>query len=169
MSNLIIGVDPGQNGAIAAIVGRELVHVSDMPTDEQIIDGKKRQIVNGGALFDLYRKLRFNHTPVMVSPVIVIERVWSSPGMGSTSAFGFGRSYEAALTAALALGCVTVTPPSATWKGQMGLTSDKDKSLEMARRLWPESDVFTRKKDADRAEAALIAEWFRRTNELAAA
>lgn len=164
MHTLIIGVDPGQNGAIAAITGNRLVHVEDMPTDQATIDGKTRHIVNGGDISNLYRTLCNAYCPGRTTPTVVIERVWSSPGQGVASAFGFGRSYEAALTAALTLGYTVVTPPSATWKVQIGVTSDKDTSLKMARNLWPKSDAFKRKKDADRAEAALIAEWFRRTS-----
>ena len=45
----------------------------------------------------------------------------------------------------------------------MGVTKDKDSSRARALELWPErAELFKRKKDADRAEAALLAEWGRR-------
>ena len=47
------------------------------------------------------------------------------------------------------------------WKKEMGLTSDKDDSLAMARELWPNAPL-ARKKDNGRAEALLLAEFWRR-------
>jgi hypothetical protein len=52
-----------------------------------------------------------------------------------------------------------VTPQK--WKKDMGLTSDKNESLTMARELWPNAPL-TRKMDNGRAEALLMAEWARR-------
>jgi hypothetical protein len=52
-----------------------------------------------------------------------------------------------------------VTPQK--WKKDMGLTSDKDLSLAMARELWPTAPL-SRKMDNGRAEALLMAEWLRK-------
>ena len=52
-----------------------------------------------------------------------------------------------------------VTPQK--WKKELGLTSDKDLSLNMARELWPDAPL-ARKMDNGRAEALLMAEWLRR-------
>jgi hypothetical protein len=43
----------------------------------------------------------------------------------------------------------------------MGVTSDKNTSLELARQLWTTAPL-TRKKDHGVAEALLLAEWIRR-------
>lgn len=52
----------------------------------------------------------------------------------------------------------TVQP--AIWKIAMGLTKDKQKSLTMARELFPLAcDLLVRAKDHDRAEALLLAEY----------
>lgn len=46
------------------------------------------------------------------------------------------------------------------WKKAMGLTRDKEQCRAEAIRLWPASEPqFRRKKDADRAEAALLARY----------
>lgn len=48
-------------------------------------------------------------------------------------------------------------PPS-TWKAELGLTSDKNKSLELARELFPEAKEYLKLKKHDgRAEALLLA------------
>jgi crossover junction endodeoxyribonuclease RuvC len=52
-----------------------------------------------------------------------------------------------------------VTPQQ--WKKDMKLTSDKASSLAMARELWPLAPLH-RAKDNGRAEALLLAEWYRR-------
>jgi hypothetical protein len=55
-----------------------------------------------------------------------------------------------------------VTPQR--WKKLMGVTADKNTSRQLAINLWPDqAHLFARVKDVDRAEAALIAEWYRRT------
>jgi hypothetical protein len=52
-----------------------------------------------------------------------------------------------------------VTPQK--WKKDLKLDSDKNKSLALARELWPLAPL-ERKKDNGRAEALLMAEWLRR-------
>jgi hypothetical protein len=51
-----------------------------------------------------------------------------------------------------------VTPQK--WKGHFGLTKDKNEALDMARMYWPEAKLKL-KKDINRAEALLIAQWLR--------
>ena len=71
------------------------------------------------------------------------------------------RSYGAAIAIMERINCPwhMVTPQK--WKKDMGLTSDKNESLTMARELWPITPL-ARKKDNGRAEALLMAEWLRR-------
>jgi hypothetical protein len=92
---------------------------------------------------------------------IVVEAVHSMPAQGVASSFKFGMAYGAALAMAERFNASTnlVTPKK--WKADMGLTSDKDESLEMARELWPIAPL-KRKLDNGRAEALLLAEWLRR-------
>ena len=94
---------------------------------------------------------------------IVIESVHSMPGQGVSSSFKFGMAFGAAIAMAERFNCPWhfVTPQM--WKKDLGLTSDKDESLAMARDLFPIAPL-TRKKDGGRAEALLIAEWLRRKN-----
>ena len=91
----------------------------------------------------------------------VIEFVHSMPGQGVSSSFKFGMAYGAAIAIMERINCPwhMVTPHK--WKKDMGLTSDKNESLTMARELWPNAPL-TRKKDNGRAEALLMAEWARR-------
>jgi crossover junction endodeoxyribonuclease RuvC len=70
-------------------------------------------------------------------------------------------SFGAAISLAQRLNCPwhIVTPQK--WKKSLKLDSDKNKSLGLARELWPTAPL-TRKKDNGRAEALLLAEYLRR-------
>jgi hypothetical protein len=46
------------------------------------------------------------------------------------------------------------------WKKALALDSDKQKSLDLARKLWPDAPL-KRQKDNGRAEALLMAYWLR--------
>lgn len=91
----------------------------------------------------------------------VIESVHSMPGQGVASTFKFGRAVGAieAVVALFREPWFIVSPQR--WKADMGVTSDKSTSLNLARQLWTTAPL-TRKKDHGVAEALLLAEWLRR-------
>lgn len=148
---IVVGIDPGLTGAVAYFVDGELMGLFDMPNYDGRVDAR-----------ELFLRLREWGRPYMV----VIEDVHSMPGQGVASSFKFGRSVGAieAVVGALSYPHTRLTPQK--WKQKMGLIGkDKDASRGMARELWPlYADKFARKKDDGRAEAALIAEAWRRTN-----
>jgi crossover junction endodeoxyribonuclease RuvC len=90
-----------------------------------------------------------------------IEQVSARPGQGTVSMFTFGGAYMAAIAIAQRSYRPTTMVTPQKWKKAMGLSKDKNLSLDMARELWPEAPL-KRKKDNGRAEALLIAEFFRR-------
>ena len=83
------------------------------------------------------------------------------PGQGVSSTFKFGVSFGGVLSLAERFNCPWHTVAPRTWKNALQLDSDKDKSLLMARELWPDAPL-ARKKDNGRAEALLLAEYWRR-------
>lgn len=91
----------------------------------------------------------------------IIEAVHSMPGQGVSSSFKFGMAYGASIAIMERFNCPwhLITPQR--WKKSLNLDSDKNKSLELARQLWPTAPL-TRKKDNGRAEALLLAEYLRR-------
>ena len=93
----------------------------------------------------------------------VIEQVSAMPGQGVASMFTFGGAYMACIAIAQRSMCPWMLVRPRAWKKDMGLTADKDESLDMAREKWPEAPL-SRKKDNGRAEALLIAEWLRLQN-----
>ena len=94
---------------------------------------------------------------------VVVETVHSMPKQGVASSFKFGVAYGGAVALAERLNCAwhMVTPQ--IWKKALKLDSDKDKSLAMARELWPTAPL-KRQKDNGRAEALLLAHWLRLQN-----
>ena len=93
---------------------------------------------------------------------MVVENVHSMPkqGLSSTFKFGVGVGIIHGVAGALRLPMTLVTPSQ--WKKYHGLKGpDKEASRSLAIRKWPDHNRhLDRKKDADRAEALLIGEWY---------
>jgi Holliday junction resolvasome RuvABC endonuclease subunit len=147
MSTLICGIDPGLNGAFAFIdIAAQTLQIEDMPTKEK---NNKRHVdpVLVGAILNKY-----------IPDTVFLEQVHSSPQMGVSSSFSFGRSSGIVLGAAGACGLpVTEVSPS-VWKPRMGCTADKKQTVARASQLLPcGAPAWKLVKHTDRAEAALIA------------
>lgn len=154
----IIGIDPGFSGAIAVLEGLKLVSVSDMPTVPVRWGQKTRNEVDCHGLYAVLSEA----SDLAHGVVVVLEDVTSSPQMGATSAFRFGQGYGAVQGVIAACGYRMELVRPAKWKKAMGLSRDKAASRVQALRLWPDqADLFSRVKDEGRAEAALMAEWYR--------
>lgn len=93
---------------------------------------------------------------------VVVENVHAMPlqGVSSTFKFGMGCGIIHGVTGALRLPLTLVSPGQ--WKAFHSLLSrDKEASRALAIRKWPEHNRhLDRKKDADRAEALLIGDWY---------
>jgi crossover junction endodeoxyribonuclease RuvC len=152
----IIGIDPGKEGAIALIDGHHLMHVFDMP----LLKLKKGTKVCGHTLHAHLAELLHPYPPIDLA---LIENVHATPQMGVTSAFDFGRSFAMAEMAIISRGIRLEYVQPQTWKKALGLNADKSSSLALARAKWPDGDSFKLKKHEGRAEAALIAEYGRRS------
>ena len=87
-----------------------------------------------------------------------VEQVGAMPKQGVSSTFRFGMAYGIirGILAARGLPYQLVRPQ--VWKKAMGVGRDKDECRLLAARMFPkQADLFVRKKDANRAEAVLIA------------
>ena len=148
-----LGIDPGIHGALAVLdKDADIVDIFDMPTLEFVSGKSKKQRVNPQGIVS--EMALFKDRDIQG----IIEQVNAMPGQGVTSMFSFGRSLgvlEGAL-AGLYIPYVHVTPT--VWKKKMQVNSSKDGARELAMRTWPhKADLFKRKKDDGRAEAALLA------------
>ncbi len=157
---MIIGIDPGFTGAIATVSfhgtgkrGKRNLKVYDMPLTK--VMGRKQICAN--TIVEIIEPLA-----VLVN-FAVIEDVHSMPGQGVSSTFRFG--YNAGILfgilSALDIKIIRVKP--AVWKSALNLSSDKNKSITLAIKSFPEyAGYFNLKKHDGRAEAALLAHYGRR-------
>ena len=153
---IIIGVDPGINGAISVIENKKILEVYDTPT---MIDGKKnKRQINGAQVTNIFKE-RLNLNKEVI---VVVEQVNAMPGQGVTSMFNFGQSFGVikGICAALSLPIHFVRP--AKWKKHFNLIkTNKDASRTKVIESYPEiSSKLHRKKDINRADAILIALYF---------
>ncbi len=148
--SVILGVDPGLTGAIAALdEGGGFVRVFDMPVASGVV---------------ATRLLCLQLAQLDVGAAYV-EKVASMPGQGVSSMFRFGRALGAVegVLGALAIPVRWASP--GVWKRAHGLIGkDKDASRLLALERWPEAaDRLKRKKDHGRAEALLMADFGRKS------
>ena len=143
----VIGVDPGMTGAIAYVDHGKLLTVADMPA------------VGGDISTALLTQM------VRMHPVEwgVVEDVHSMPKQGVASTFKFGMAWGMARAAVGGLLVPVEEPTPQMWKKSFRLNADKERSRLLALKLFPDkAELFERKMDHGRAEAALLALWCER-------
>lgn len=150
MSAPVIGIDPGSTGAIVVLNDAgELGEIFDMPTTPE---ANGRTATNAPLLAGILAR---SH-----ARIIYCEFVGARPTDAKVSAFAFGRARGVIEGCAGALGIpiVFITPP--TWKRLADIPAGiehKDLARTRAIAKWPDkADLFARKCDVDRADAALI-------------
>lgn len=143
---IYIGIDPGKNGALAAI-------------DRGTSAGEKVFSIpfNGESYRDMLRVL------AQEKCVCALEQVGAMPGQGVTSMFNFGENFGfiRGLLEAYSIPYQTVRPQK--WKKEYGLGASKQDSITVCKRLFPEARLLPTeksKKESDgMAEALLLAEY----------
>ena len=150
---MLLAIDCGASGALAFFdPDAGTLDVIDMPTVE----------VKRGA------KMKNEISPQMVAALIrarnptsaTVEKVGAMPGQGTSSMFQFGRGVGVieGVLAALQIPTSYVAPQ--TWQKAVQSRDGKDGARARAAELFPAyAQMFARKKDDGRADAALIAWW----------
>ena len=157
MSKLIVGIDPGLDGAISfldADTGK-IIELHPMPVistiSKNLFETKKvKRKVCPNTLNNILKGHSLS--------AIIIERVSASPQMGVTSAFSFGEGYG------LTVGILKALYPNvpmhfvmpSVWKMRLNVTKDKSLSNQLAAELFPEHAHIFKKKDAGLAESAMV-------------
>ena|ERR1017187_380496 len=140
----ILGIDPGLSGAISFFFpdAPDRVVAEDMP----VVNGR----VDVVTLADRIRQMQ--------PSIAIIENVHSMPREGVSSCFKFGLVCGAVhgVIGTLAIPYHFVTPQ--VWKKHFRLSSNKEESRMLSLQRFPATGFhFSRKKDHNRSEAALIA------------
>lgn len=153
---ILLGIDPGLDGAIAMLAGDELF-IADMPTLTIERNGAARRDVDLHALLGIFRDA------AQRGAVAWVEQVGARPTDGSAQAFTFGKGYGAILMGLAACAVPVNYAAPAVWKRALSVTKEKDSSRARASELMPNhAGLWKLKKHDGRAEAALIAEYGRR-------
>lgn len=143
---IYLGIDPGKSGAMSVIF--------EMTGEKMIIPYGEREYIN------LLHKLSGHDVKTC------LEHVGAMPKQGVTSMFNFGVNfgYIRGLLEAYSIPYELVRPQK--WKKEFSITGDKNSSLEVCRRLFPDVSLRRtdkcRKDDDGMAEALLMAEYARR-------
>lgn len=146
---LYIGIDPGKSGGIAVISRSETGEkVRVMPYSDE----------------ELRRLGLLDHNDGR--SICCLEKVSAMPRQGVTSTFNFGVSYGYIKGVLETLGVSYQEIPPQRWKKEFGLNSDKSKSIEVCKRLFPSVSLLASERcrvpHDGMAEALLMAEYARR-------
>ena len=160
---MIIGIDPGNEGAIATLSNRP-ARVRMMPT---LKETKSRRVYDEQKIrqFLEQRKKAIQH--------VFIEKVGVRPGEGAVGAMSFGTGYGILRGICIGLHIPYTLVLPASWKRTIckGMNTDvkksKQASIIIAKRLWPDISLLPTprcKNESDgMADALCIAEYGRRT------
>lgn len=148
---LAIGVDPGKSGALAVIY-----------TDEKNEPFRIKVVP-----FDAWMYREVLDTLVDDDRVVCcVEKVGAMPGQGVVSMFNFGHNFGFIEGMLHSRRIPYQLVPPQTWKKEFSLSSDKQASIDVCKKLFPDISLLatTRsRKDSDgMAEALLMAEYARR-------
>jgi len=150
----ILAIDPGLSGALAFYypdAANGTVKVYDMPRVADEIDPAELS------------RIISEHSPT----VAVIERVGPMPRDGVRQAWRFSAAYTTAHVVCALLNVPTTRITPAKWKREVkvkGGPEGKEQCRALAIQLFPTCAAsFARKKDAGRAEAALLAHYAHQT------
>ena len=152
---VIVGIDPGVSGAICILRNGKVTMTCDMPI---MVDGtKSKRQVNAAELANILINEKIGE-----QDKIILESVSAMPGQGVTGMFSFGQSFGVikGVCAALKLPLHLVRPVK--WKKHFNLlNSEKDASRTKEIEMYPYiSSQVSKKKDANKADAILIAKYF---------
>lgn len=152
MKQIYIGIDPGANGGIALItVEPSAETVEAIPYDSEKLVNICFEIAN---------------TTGELKIITCLEKVGAMPGQGVTSMFNFGKNvgFIEGVLSANYIPYQTVPPQK--WKKEYSISSDKNKSIEVCKKLFPNVNLKRTErcaKDHDgMVEALLLAEYGRR-------
>ena len=130
------GIDPGKDGCLAILGYREtpiVVPFSEAEYAKQLrmLDPHTVYSITAGGI----------KPPEPFTPFCVVEHVNAMPGQGVTSCFSFGQNFGfiLGLLTAFRIPYELVRPQK--WKKEFSCTSDKNTSIEVAKRLFPGVDL----------------------------
>ena len=158
---MILGIDIGNKGAIALIDGDEIVDICDMPVTNNSIyrnkDGKPALIVDACKLSSYLKSVLPVSACVIEEPITPFNKTPQSIINSNKRSIGYGMVRACVEVQGIKL--INVKP--ATWKKALGITKDKQTSIDACHNIFGESAkkfVYLKGHDNE-SEASLIA-WY---------
>lgn len=164
---IVLGIDPGLTGA-CALLAPTWSKVLDLPAKDDPVTGRR---IDGPALAVLLQQ----HIPAGEPVRVCVEALSSTGGWGRNNAASVGSQFWTQGAIVTTLECLGLQidgyPTPQTWKKFYGLggkgKDDKAETIRRAREiaatLYPELEpALARQKDHNRAEAVLVAHFFRK-------
>jgi len=143
-----VGIDPGKSGGFAIL------------RDGKCVRAKKWDDV------EFIAAMQWVADQTLSSIRVCVEKVGAMPHQGVTSMFNFGVSFGFIQGVLQAYGIPYQLVPPGTWKKEFGLTSDKQTSVDVCRRLFPDVSLLPTERckvpSDGLAESLLMAEYARR-------
>lgn len=158
---LVIGVDPGINGALATYdANYGLVSLIDMPAWHMPVGKKTRKRVDAVELADF-----FDTAKLLGVEIVVIEAVGGRPRQSASGGFVFGYTVGLIYMACIQARIPIETVPPTDWKKLLNVPgkskANDDAIMARADELFPDHRHLMRGpkggKMVDRAEAAMLA------------
>jgi crossover junction endodeoxyribonuclease RuvC len=156
--SIVLGIDIGVTGALAAIDNRGSASVADLPTVE--VAGKRtvKRAISGRGLLDLLR----HYVPPGEPCLAVIEDIRGGFGPGGHASLASVMHSRGVVEAVLSIARadVLIVQPQ-VWQRAIGMTGgDKAASRQLAMQKHPLlSSMLSRVKDHNRADALHLAEY----------
>lgn len=148
---IVIGIDPGINGAVAAYDTEErLITVNKIPKIRISRSGKPAHAIDVPELAQMVRDIVNGNRAIAY-----LEDVHSMPGQGVASSFRFGEAKGIILGVLVSQYIPVELVSPATWKRHFRLGADKRQSRLKASQLFPGLKI----PDINCAEALLIMQY----------
>lgn len=161
---LVLGIDPGANGAFAIYDTdtRRIVDMEDIPIWHQTVGKRKRKRIDMYSMAELFEKYE-----LLGVEIAIMEAVGGRTGQGAAAGFVFGYGVGLIYACAFYTKLVVETIPPATWKRTMNVPgkekADNSAIIARADELFPLDRAMFRGKQGglkvDRAEAAMMAKY----------
>lgn len=156
---IAIGIDPGKDGAMAVLWPKREPGDSSFVHEGPKVYAFDKEQYRGALTAVLPHRLDYRI-------VCVLEHVGAMPGQGSVSMFNFGQNFGWIQGVLDAYGIPYELIRPQKWKKEFSCTSDKNTSIEVARRLFPNVDLRRTERckgpHDGKCEALLMAEYARR-------
>lgn len=150
---ILLGIDPGIGGGLAIVsTDKHRPPIVEEAVRMPMWRERTKKLVDARSIDEW--------VSAWEPEVAVIEWCHSMIGQGVSSSFSFGRACGAVEAVAMVHAGRIDWVSASVWKKHFGLTSSKQASLDLAKRVYGSSWRWHKKVEDGIAEAALLCQWY---------